>query len=147
MEGNRTVGQLLQEKGHQVWTTTPTTPVYEALAEMARRNVGALVVLEGGEIVGIFSERDYARKIILAGKSSKETPVAEIMSRDLVTAKRSATVRECLELMTEERVRHLPVVDDGELVGVVSIGDAVKSIIREQESLIEQLQTYISGTI
>lgn len=145
MEGNRTVGQLLQEKGQSVWKTAPSTPVFEALGEMAQRNVGALVVVDGERIVGIFSERDYARKIILAGKSSKETPVEEIMTRKVVTVGRSTTVKECLELMTERRVRHLPVVEGDRLVGVVSIGDAVKSIIREQESLIEQLQTYITG--
>lgn len=147
MEGNRTVAQVLQEKGQQVWTTSPSTPVFEALAVMAERNVGALVVLDDRRIVGIFSERDYARKIILAGKSSKETPVAEIMTREVVTVDRSTTVKECLELMTERRVRHLPVQDGGALVGVVSIGDAVKSVIREQESLIEQLQTYITGPL
>ena len=147
MEGNRTVGQLLQEKGHEVFTTAPATPVFAALETMAERNVGALVVVDGGSIIGIFSERDYARKVILAGRSSKETPVEQIMTRELVTVGRSTTVRECLELMTERRVRHLPVVEHGQLVGVVSIGDAVKSIIREQESLIEQLQTYITGTI
>lgn len=147
MEGNRSVGQVLQEKGQNVWTTSPETPVFEALGIMAQRNVGALVVLDGQRLVGIFSERDYARKIILAGKSSKETPVAEIMTREVVSVARSATVRECLELMTEKRVRHLPVVEEGGLVGVISIGDAVKSVIREQESLIEQLQTYITGTL
>lgn len=145
MEGNRTVGQVLQEKGHLVWTTSPEAPVFEALETMARRNVGALVVVDGERPVGIFSERDYARKIILAGKSSKETPVAAIMTREMVTVSRPTTVRECLELMTEKRVRHLPVLDEGRLIGVISIGDAVKSIIREQESLIEQLQTYITG--
>ncbi|HEX7004336.1 MAG TPA: CBS domain-containing protein [Trueperaceae bacterium] len=147
MEGNATVGQLLHEKGYEVWTTSPSTPVFDALEEMARRNVGALVVVNGERIAGVFSERDYARKIILAGRSSKGTTVEEIMTREVVTVGRSATVRECLELMTEKRVRHLPVLDEGRLVGVVSIGDAVKSIIREQESLIEQLQTYITGAI
>jgi CBS domain-containing protein len=145
MEGNRTVGQVLQEKGRAVWTTEPDTPVFEALGQMARRNVGALVVVDGKRVVGIFSERDYARKIILEGKSSKVTPVRDIMTREVVTVGQTTTVRECLSLMTEKRVRHLPVIEQERLVGVVSIGDAVKSIIREQEYLIEQLQTYIAG--
>ncbi|MEX2535620.1 MAG: CBS domain-containing protein [Trueperaceae bacterium] len=145
MEGNRTTGQVLQQKGPTVWTTTPEANVFEALALMAEKNVGALVVVSDGEISGIFSERDYARKIILAGKSSKNTPVSEIMTREVVTVAPSMTVKECLTLMTEKRVRHLPVVEGARLVGVISIGDAVKSIIREQEYLIEQLQTYITG--
>jgi CBS domain-containing protein len=147
MEGNRTVGQILQEKGRAVWTTEPDTPVYEALAEMARKNVGALVVVAGGRVEGIFSERDYARKIILEGKSSRVTPVKEIMTKDVVMIAPTTTVRQCMSLMTEKRVRHLPVLDDGQLAGVISIGDAVKSIIREQEYLIEQLQTYIAGPL
>lgn len=146
MEGNRTVGQVLQEKGHEVFTTSPETPVFEALETMARRNVGALVVAAGGRVVGIFSERDYARKVILEGRSSKETRVEQIMTREVVTVGPGTTVHGCLELMTEKRIRHLPVVEGDRLVGVLSIGDAVKSIIREQESLIEQLQTYITGS-
>ncbi|MEX2541826.1 MAG: CBS domain-containing protein [Trueperaceae bacterium] len=147
MEGNRTVGQVLQEKGRAVWTTKPDMPVFEALKQMAQKNVGALVVVERDQVLGIFSERDYARKIILAGKSSKVTPVEEIMSTEVVSVGASTTVRECLSLMTDHRVRHLPVLSDDRLVGVISIGDAVKSIIREQEYLIEQLQTYIAGPL
>jgi CBS domain-containing protein len=145
MEGNRTVAQILQEKGASVWTTSPETSVYDALTHMADKNVGALVVVAGSSVVGVISERDYARKVILAGKSSKATPVSEIMTREVVSVGPGTTVRQCMELITEERVRHLPVLEDGRLVGVISIGDAVKSIIREQEYLIAQLQTYISG--
>lgn len=145
METSRTVQQVLQKKGGRAWTIAPGASVFEALQLMAEKNVGALVVTEGAEVVGVFSERDYARKIILVGKSSKETSVADIMTTLVISVSPRQTLDECMKLMTEERVRHLPVLDDGELVGVVSIGDAVKEIITEQAHIIEQLQNYVSG--
>jgi CBS domain-containing protein len=119
--------------------------VFEALEEMAKRDVGALIVLEDGKVAGIFSERDYARKIILVGKSSRETPVSEIMTARVVYARPEQTLEECLALMTDKRIRHLPIMADGELIGVVSIGDLVKAIIAEQRFTIRQLENYVSG--
>lgn len=145
MESSRTVRQVLQNKPRVVWTVTPDMTVYDALQLMAQKNVGALIVTQGPEVVGIFSERDYARKVILVGKSSRETSVADIMSRDVITVSPSDTLTRCMELMTERRVRHLPVLNDGHLDGVISIGDVVKEIMTEQAHVIEQLQSYISG--
>ena len=143
----KTVAHLLDEKvsgtGSDVWSVAPTATVYEALEIMAANNIGALVVLDGDRLVGIMSERDYARKVILFDRGSRETTVAEIMTPDPVTVPRSTTVTECMELMTNNRFRHLPVVDDG-LVGVVSIGDVVRAVIDEQRYLIEQLEGYIT---
>ena len=141
----RTVKQLLDAKGNNVWSIGPDASVYDAIAYMSEKGVGALVVLETGELIGIISERDYARKVILAGRASKETSVRAIMSTEVIRASPSLGVEACLTLMTENRVRHLPVLDDGRLVGVLSIGDLVKSIIEEQRHLIEQLEQYISG--
>jgi len=141
----KTVTQLLRAKGHEILSVSPELPVFEALQVMADRNVGALLVVEGGGLVGIFSERDYARKVILKGKTSKETPVREIMSSHVLYVRPQQTIEECMALMTDKRVRHLPVLDDEKLVGVISIGDVVKAIIAEQEFVIEQLQNYITG--
>jgi CBS domain-containing protein len=136
---------LLRAKGHRVLSVSPDTPVFDALELMAERNVGALLVLAEGCLVGIFSERDYARKIILKGKASRTTPVRDIMTSPVVCVSPDQSLEDCMTLMTAKRVRHLPVVDEGHLVGVISIGDVVKDIISEQEFIIEQLQTYISG--
>ena len=145
MEGTTTVGQLLRTKGGDIWSVSKDASVYDALALMARYDVGALPVLEGGELVGIVSERDYARKVILKGRASRETRVDEVMSRDVVTVAPERTMQECMERMTERRIRHLPVVRDGELIGIVSIGDVVKATIAEQAFLIDQLRSYIQG--
>ena len=141
----KTVAQLLRSKPHGVLSINPDTAVYHALQLMADKNVGAQLVLDGDSLVGIFSERDYARKIILLGKSSKETQVREIMSSHVLYVRPQQTIEDCMALMTDKRVRHLPVLDEQRVVGVISIGDVVKGIISEQEFLIEQLQNYISG--
>jgi CBS domain-containing protein len=141
-----TVGQILQGKGHEIWSVSPTTLVYQALKVMAEKNVGALLVLEGDDLKGIFSERDYARKVILLGKSSREIPVKEIMSPGVITVRPQQSVDECMALMTDKRFRHLPVVEGGRVIGVISIGDAVKAIISEREFTIKQLENYITGS-
>ena len=140
------VSQLLEAKGHTVWTITPDTSVFEALKRMADRNVGALLVVEGKKLAGIFSERDYARKVILKGKSSREIPVKEIMSTRVVFVRPNQTIDECMALMTEKRIRHLPVLQSEKLIGLISIGDVVKAVIGEQEFIIHQLENYVSGT-
>ena len=136
---------ILKQKGSQVYTITPEVTVYEALAKMAENGIGALVVMDGTDLVGIISERDYARKVILAGRSSKEMKVHEIMSSPPVTVNLKSTVDECMERMTEKRCRHLPVVEEGKVVGVVSIGDVIHWIITAQDLAIRQLEDYISG--
>lgn len=141
----KTVALLLRAKGNEVLTVSPDAPVFAALGLMAERNVGALLVVEGGRLVGIFSERDYARKVILKGKSSKETLVREVMSANVLYVRPRHTIEECMALMTEKRVRHLPVLEGERLAGVISIGDIVKEIIAEQGFMIEQLQNYITG--
>jgi CBS domain-containing protein len=141
----KTVTQLLRAKGHDVLSISPETPVFDALQVMAEKNVGALLVLEESRLVGIFTERDYARKVILKGKSSKEIPVREIMSSHVLYVRPNQTIDDCMALMTDKRVRHLPVMDEERLIGLISIGDVVKAIISEQEFLIEQLQNYITG--
>jgi CBS domain-containing protein len=144
-ENMKTVTQLLQGKGHEVLTISPEASVFEALQVMAERNIGAVLVLEGKTLVGILSERDYARKVILKGKASKDIPVREIMTSHVLYVRPQQTIDECMALMTDKRVRHLPVLEEDRLVGVISIGDVVKAIIAEQEFLIEQLQNYITG--
>jgi CBS domain-containing protein len=139
------VGTLLDRKGHRVFSIAPEASVYSAIEQMADRGIGALVVLDHGRLAGVFSERDYTRKVILAGRSSRETEVGEIMSTDLVTVAPTDGVNHCLRLMTENRVRHLPVVADGYVVGVLSIGDLVKQVIAEQGDTIDHLQSYIAG--
>jgi CBS domain-containing protein len=141
-----TVAQILEGKGREVWSVSPATLVYNALRLMAEKNVGALVVLEGDELRGVFSERDYARKVILEGKSSREIPVKEIMSTEVFTALPQQSVEECMAQMTDKHVRHLPVVEDGRVIGIISIGDAVKAIIAEREFTIKHLESYITGS-
>jgi CBS domain-containing protein len=139
------VKQLLGRKGHEVWTVDAEEPVLEAIQLMADRHVGALPVTRGGELVGVISERDYARKVILLGRSSAETPVWQIMSSPVVTVTPDQDVRECMQLMTQQRIRHLPVMQDGRMVGVISIGDLVRTVIEEQDHTIEQLERFIAG--
>jgi len=141
----QSVSHLLESKGHQIWSVTPTSSVYDAIALMAEKRVGALMVLDGNAPVGIVSERDYARKVILEGRSSKQTPVEDIMTRQVVFARVEQSIDECMALMTEKRIRHLPVVEGEKLVGIISIGDLVRVIIEEQGYLIEQLESYISS--
>ena len=136
---------ILKQKGSQVYSITPEVKVYEALEKMAANGIGALVVMDGTDLVGILSERDYARKVILAGRSSKEMKVHEIMSSPPVTVTLKTTVDECMERMTEKRCRHLPVVEEGKVVGLVSIGDVIHWIITAQDLAIRQLEDYISG--
>jgi CBS domain-containing protein len=139
------VTDLLKRKGRDVWTVSSNSTVYDALQEMADKNVGALMVVDGDSLVGVFSERDYARKIILHGKASKDTLVKEIMSWEVFCVRPDQTIEQCMQLMTEKRIRHLPVLDESRLAGVISIGDVVKAIISEQEFAIQQLEQYIVG--
>ena len=141
-----TVAQILKSKSDQtIHETTPTASVFEAVKLMAENNVGALVVREGAQLVGIFSERDYARKVALMARSSRETPVRDVMTAPVICVRPDQTNEECMALMTEKRLRHLPVIDGGKLVGLVSIGDLVKDIIAEQKFIIQQLEHYIAG--
>jgi len=140
-----TIRDILQNKGTQVYSTTPGSSVFGALELMARHNVGALLVLEDKKLIGIFSERDYARKVILKGKSSRETLVREIMTPDPLVIQPEKTIRECLKVMTERQVRHLPVIDGGTVIGVISIGDVGKTLIADHEDTIDKLETYIKG--
>jgi len=137
------VSQILQLKGGKTWTITPEATVFEALTLMAEKDIGALVVVENENVVGIFSERDYARKIILHGKSSRETEVKGIMTREVICVSLDQSVTKCMALMTDKRVRHIPVLAEGRLAGVISIGDVVKAIITEQQIIIDHLEDYI----
>ncbi|MBO9664589.1 CBS domain-containing protein [Dokdonella sp.] len=139
------VKHLLAEKGSDIYSVGPDAPVLDAIRTMADHYIGALLVMRGDELVGIVSERDYARKVILMGRHSNDTPVSEIMSPNVLTVGPDDTVETCMRLCTDRRVRHLPVVDSRKVVGVVSIGDLVKALISEQSTQIEQLQRYIAG--
>lgn len=141
-----TVGQLLIQKGRGVLFVDPEDTVYSAIKKMADEDVGSLVIMEHDKLVGIITERHYARDVFLKGRSSPQTKVAEIMDRDVVCVRPSQSVDVCMALMNAKRVRHLPVIDDGKLVGIVSIGDLVKSVISDREFTIEQLEHYIHGT-
>jgi CBS domain-containing protein len=139
------VAHLLHTKGPAVWSIPPDASVYEAIQLMADKGVGALLVMEGQKLVGIVSERDYARKVILQGKSSRDTPVREIMTDKVFYVRPDQTVEDCMAVMTAHRIRHLPVLDDDRVIGVVSIGDLVRAVISEQEVRIQQLEQYIMG--
>ena len=140
-----TVRQILETKGRDIWSVVPDAAVFDAIKLMADKNVGALIVLDGDKLKGIISERDYARKVILKGKSSKETRVHEIMSTGVITIRPESSIDECMAMMTHKRVRHLPVIERDKLLGVISIGDVIKAIIAEQEFTIKQLENYITG--
>jgi CBS domain-containing protein len=140
-----TIGSILKIKGPAIWSVAPDNTVYEAIEMMAEKSVGALLVIAASRLVGIISERDYARKVILQGRSSKDTRVGEIMTRDLITVSPDFTIDECMTIMTRHRVRHLPVLDGSTVAGVISIGDLVKAIISDQAHTIRNLHTYIAG--
>ena len=142
----KTAAQILSSKPDRtIHTITPAASVYDALKLMADKNVGALLVIEGEKIAGIITERDYARKMILMGRTSKDTPVRDIMASEVLYVRPDQTSEECMALMTENRIRHLPVIDGGKLIGLISIGDLVKDIISEQRFIIDQLEHYIRG--
>jgi CBS domain-containing protein len=140
-----TIRLLLEKKGHDVWSVPPDTTVYDALRLLDERDVGALLVIRGEELVGILSERDYARKVALKGKTSMKTPVSEIMTEKVVVVEPERTIEQAMAIMTERRLRHLPVVEGSKVIGLISIGDLVKEIIADKEFIIEQLETYIAG--
>ena len=140
-----TVRNILQKKGNAVYSVSPESSVYDALEELEEKNLGALVVLENGKLIGVFTERDYARKVILKGRSSKETLVRDIMSSTPVFVNPDKTLDDCMQLMTDKFIRHLPVLENNELVGVISIGDIVKYIIYDKDFIIENLEHYITG--
>jgi len=141
----KTVRDILAVKGRNVWSVDAGSTVFEALGLMAEKEVGALVVMEGAQLAGIISERDYARKIVLLGRTSPNTLIREIMSTHVAYTHPNQPIEECMAIMTDRRIRHLPVTDEGKLVGIVSIGDLVKSIIADQKFTIEQLERYIAG--
>ena len=141
----KTVKQLLDIKGRQVWSISPEASVFEAIQRMAEKEVGALLVMQGEKLVGIISERDYARKVILKERSSQQTPVKDIMTTRVVYADPNQPIDECMALMTEKRIRHLPVIAGDKVQGIISIGDLVKAIIEDQQFIIEQLEHYISS--
>lgn len=140
-----TIRQILGEKGEEIWSVAPTDTVYDTIRLMATKGIGALLVLDGERLHGIVSERDYARKVILEGRSSRDTAVGDICSSPALTISPRATAEEGLALMTNKRIRHLPVVEDDQLLGVVSIGDLVNAVLGDQQQLIEQLERYVAG--
>jgi CBS domain-containing protein len=139
------ISSILRHKGNGVWSIAPDASVYQAIAIMAEKGIGALPVIADGQLLGILSERDYARKVVLQSRSSKDTLVSEIMTTPVVTVGPSNTVEDCMRTMTLQRIRHLPVVDDGKILGIVSIGDLVRKVISTQGEIIQHLQEYISG--
>jgi CBS domain-containing protein len=140
-----TIGTILHHKGAVVWTISPEATVFEAIQLLARKNIGALPVMEGDKLIGIFSERDYTRKVALEGKTSHTTRVRDILSTNVTTVAPQATIEEAMRLMTDKHIRHLPVVEDGRVVGLVSIGDMLNWIISAQTATIDQLESYVSG--
>jgi CBS domain-containing protein len=145
MEIAGSVGAILAHKGSAVWSIAPNSMVFDAIQLMADKNVGALPVVDNGQLVGMISERDYTRKVTLKGRSSKDTPVREIMSHQVVTVNEADTISECMRVMTDSRIRHLPVMEGTKIIGLVSIGDLVRGIISAQTATIEALEKYISG--
>ncbi len=142
----KTANDLLRSKGPEIWAVTPDSTVFDALKLMGEKNIGAVLVMDGSTLVGILSERDYARKVILAGKNSRETRVSEIMTARVVCVRPDQSIDECMALMTGKHIRHLPVLDqDDRVTGVISLGDAVKAIIEQQQFIIAQLEHYIAG--
>jgi CBS domain-containing protein len=140
-----TVKQLLHQKGREIWTIAPEATVFEAIQKMAEKNIGSLLVMSNEKLVGIITERHYSRNVVLKGKTSPATAVQEIMEKQVVYVRPEQSVEECMALMNAKRVRHLPVIEDGKVVGIVSIGDLVKSIIGDQQFVIEQLEHYVHG--
>jgi len=145
MEIHGTVRDILQGKGDVVWTTSPQHTVFEAVGLMSEKNIGALVAVEEGKVIGILSERDYSRKVVLQGRGSRDTLVGEIITRPAVTVRSDDSIEHCMQIMTTRRIRHLPVVDGGKLIGLVSIGDLVSWVMQSQRHTIQQLRGYISG--
>ena len=141
-----TVDNLLKHKEGDIWSITPDASVFQGLEMMAEKGVSGLLILENNKLVGIFTERDYARKLVLKGKFSRDTKVGDLMTRNVLYIQPKNTIEDCMKLMTAKRIRHLPVLDDGELIGIVTIGDLVKQIISEQENTIHQLENYIAGS-
>ena len=141
-----TVKNILDSKGSAIFTITPDTTVYHALELMVEKNVSALLVMEADKLAGIFTERDYARKVVLKGKSSRDTPIGDIMTSKLITVTATSSIDECMELMTGKYIRHLPVVDAGKLSGIISIGDVVRTIIQEQKAIIGHMEQYITSS-
>ena len=141
-----TIAQLLKTKGDQIWSVEPKATIFEALEIMSEKEIGALLVMEDGKLTGIFSERDYARKVILKGKSSKETPVGELMTKKVFYIDSQKTINDCMAMMTAKRIRHVPVIEDNQVMGIVTIGDVVNQIISEQEVTINHLENYITGS-
>ncbi len=141
-----TVSDMLRTKGHDIWSVTPDTTIYDALKLMADKNIGAVLVMDAGNLVGILSERDYARKVTLKGRTDRDTLAREIMTERVICVSPKECAEDCMAVMTEKHVRHLPVIENERLVGVISIGDVVKAIIPEQEFIIKQLEHYIRGT-
>ena len=141
-----TIAQLLNTKGNQIWSVEPKATIFEALEIMSEKEIGALLVMEDGKLTGIFSERDYARKVILKGKSSKETPVGELMTKKVFYMDPQKTINDCMAMMTAKRIRHVPVIEDNQVMGIVTIGDVVNQIISEQEVTINHLENYITGS-
>jgi len=139
------VHHVLQQKPSNIYSVERSVSVFEGLKVMLEKNISALLIIENEQLYGIFSERDYARKIALMGKSSKETPISDVMTADLITISPEDSIEHCMEIMTEKHIRHLPVIENGKVLGMISIGDAVKSVIETQKQTIEHLQSYISG--
>lgn len=138
------VSDILQAKGNQIYSVNSATTVYEAIKVMGEKNIGALLVMEGDNLIGILSERDYARKVVLRGKSSRETTVKDIMTENVLTVTTSDTIETCMEIMTQKHIRHLPILEAGKVLGMISIGDVVNAIIKTQKETIEHLQSYIA---
>ena len=140
-----TVAEVLESKGRDVWWVSPETSVLEALGTMAQRDIGALLVIEDGKLVGIFSERDYARKVVLTGRASRTTAVADVLTSRVLWVSPERTVEECMALMTDKHIRHLPVLEEGRIIGLLSIGDIVRAVISQQKFIISELERYITG--